>query len=81
MNFLSIYIRGVRDSNKARWIKDLKINHKLNFLVTDLDIRKVSSIWGRGPIDFDLVNHTGGSLNTWDPSLFTKMSSTSSIIC
>lgn len=87
MNYLTLNIRGLGDSDKATWIRDLKRTHKLNFLcfqetkIGDIDARRISPFWGRGPLDFDLVNPTGrsgGLLNIWDPSLFTKISSASS---
>lgn len=69
MNFLTINIRGVRDPNKARWIKGIKKNHKVKFMCFqetkshDLDIRHVN----REEMDFDIVNPSGkwGLLCVW----------------
>lgn len=84
MNYLSLNIRGIADPEKFRWVKDIKSHNKINFISfqetksSNIDDRKVTSFWGNDPLYYDFVSSmglSGGLLNMWDPTLFTKSSS------
>ncbi|XP_021991885.1 uncharacterized protein LOC110888680 [Helianthus annuus] len=81
MNYLSINLRGIRDSKKADWVRGLKTSHGAHFVaiqetkvpgnITFL----VNRLWGRSLFEFDAVESTGrsgGLLTIWDPSIFVK---------
>ncbi|XP_022023673.1 uncharacterized protein LOC110923927 [Helianthus annuus] len=83
MNYLSINVRGMGDSvsDKPKWIKDIKRNHRIGFMgLHETPFANVSGInipafWGLAPFDFDFVDaqgRSGGIISIWDPDLFIK---------
>ncbi|KAM0061725.1 putative RNA-directed DNA polymerase [Helianthus debilis subsp. tardiflorus] len=83
MNFLSINVRGLGDQEKKRWVKDLRVKNGVDFLVLQETKMKNSegfdknSCWGRGTVDFDMVEamgRSGGIISMWDSKVFKKTS-------
>ncbi|KAK1424876.1 hypothetical protein QVD17_20217 [Tagetes erecta] len=81
MNYLSINIRGVLDPAKARWINEIKRNHKISFMglqeskCESLSEMNLRDFWGPSALDYEVVEATGrsgGIISLWDPSLFVK---------
>lgn len=81
MNFLSINIRGVRESGKAAWIRRMKSAHGINFIaVQELQLADASNVrfqsfWGRSRFEVEFSNATGrsgGMASLWDPTMLVK---------
>ncbi|KAM0029767.1 putative RNA-directed DNA polymerase [Helianthus debilis subsp. tardiflorus] len=81
MNYLSVNLRGVRDSKKADWVRGLKTTHGAHFVaIQETKVQGdisflVNRFWGRSIFEFDAVESTGrsgGLLTIWDPSMFIK---------
>ena len=78
MNFMSLNIRGMHDSHKVDWLKNLKKDHKFSFC--GLQESRLSSTspeicnwWGTTDVSYDFVNsigQSGGIISFWDTSVF-----------
>ena len=84
MNYLSVNLRGVRDSRKADWVRGLKTTHGAHFIaIQETKVPgnisfMVNRFWGRSIFEYDAVEsagRSGGLLTIWDPSLFSKSGS------
>ncbi|KAK9077285.1 hypothetical protein SSX86_005622 [Deinandra increscens subsp. villosa] len=84
MNFLSINLRGIGNSDKRDWVKSLKASHKISFLaIQETQFRNTASInpitfWGRTQCESeicDAAGRSGGLISIWDPNIFQKTSS------
>lgn len=82
MNLLSLNIRGVGVPGKEKWVRDLRKQHEVGFLMlqeiqhSTLDGVQVEDFWGQGDFGFDWVKaegRSGGLMSFWDKSLFTLM--------
>ncbi|KAJ0934874.1 putative RNA-directed DNA polymerase [Helianthus annuus] len=78
MNFLTLNLRGVSDSDKAVWVRDLKRVSKFSFLGIQETHQEglledwCSRFWDRGPLAMDMVDaigRSGGLLSMWDPNI------------
>ena len=87
MNLMSLNIRGVSESHKVNWIKELKLKHHIDFVGIQETHQVVASsididgCWGNTQYDWeavDSIGKSGGILCIWDPSVFSKVCSTSS---
>ncbi|GJV53471.1 RNA-directed DNA polymerase, eukaryota [Tanacetum coccineum] len=81
MNILSINVQGLGNKTKKEWIKELSINHKLNFIaIQETKMDKISHMdvklmWGNSNYDFvcsDSLGNSGGILCIWETSIFKK---------
>lgn len=67
MNVLSLNVCGIGEDAKVRWVKKLKTQHKINFLVlqetqlTDFSKVDAHDCWDSQDWDFDDVDSTGRS--------------------
>ncbi|KAJ0443306.1 putative RNA-directed DNA polymerase [Helianthus annuus] len=80
MNFLSINLRGVRDSRKSDWIRGLKSCHSVHFLcvqetkISDPQRYAFNQLWGRSVFrmaSVDSQGRSGGLASIWDPTVFS----------
>lgn len=61
MNCLSLNVRGIGDDAKVRWVRSLKVLHKINFLglqemqLTDYSKIDVHGCWGDIDMDYEAV--------------------------
>ncbi|KAJ0878041.1 putative Endonuclease/exonuclease/phosphatase superfamily [Helianthus annuus] len=83
MNLLSINACGIGGVGKADWIKGLKQEHGIDFLLIqetkkeDISKGSISNFWGNKEFDMEFVSSvglSGGLLSMWDPSLFEASS-------
>ncbi|XP_021985602.1 uncharacterized protein LOC110881743 [Helianthus annuus] len=83
MNFLSINACGIGGAGKAGWIKGLKQEHDIDFLMIqetkkeDISRVGISNFWGNKDFDMEFVSSigmSGGLLCIWDPVLFEASS-------
>ncbi|XP_022041331.1 uncharacterized protein LOC110943908 [Helianthus annuus] len=83
MNFISINARGLGVQGKQRWVKELRVNNGVDFLaiqeskISDREVFDCSSCWGRGVLDFDMVEasgKSGGIISIWNSKVFKKIS-------
>ncbi|XP_022007933.1 uncharacterized protein LOC110907231 [Helianthus annuus] len=81
MNFLSVNLRGVRDSRKVEWIRGLKTTHGAHFVaIQETKMAgnfnfSINRFWGRTLLDYETVEaigRSGGLLTIWDPTVFEK---------
>lgn len=81
MNFLSINIKGVVDSGKSNWIKNIKMSKKINFMCMQETLCSQGNkfifdqFWGNSKNEMEWVEATGrsgGLVSIWDPSKFQK---------
>ncbi|XP_022031449.1 uncharacterized protein LOC110932421 [Helianthus annuus] len=86
MNYLSANIRGAGDPMKADHIKELKRKNNINFIAiqetqfTDSSKLKVNTFWDNSNFESESVaamGRSGGLLNIWDPTVFSRKSSIS----
>ena len=87
MNVMSLNIRGVSESHKIDWIRDLKSKNKIDFIgIQETHASVASTIdvggcWGSNSFDYEAVDSTGksgGLLSIWKPEVFSKSNSFSS---
>ncbi|XP_022019730.1 uncharacterized protein LOC110919782 [Helianthus annuus] len=80
MNFLSINLRGVRDSRKSDWVRGLKTSYGIHFLAiqetkVDDSVKFVfNCFWGRSAYKLEMVNaegRSGGLACLWNPAVFS----------
>ncbi|XP_022032792.1 uncharacterized protein LOC110933899 [Helianthus annuus] len=83
MNFLSINACGIGGTGKADWIKGLKQEHDIDFLLIqetkkdDISRVSISNFWGNKEFNMEFassVGMSGGLLCIWDPVLFEASS-------
>ncbi|XP_022014541.1 uncharacterized protein LOC110914035 [Helianthus annuus] len=82
MNYLTINIRGVGNAQNAAWIKKIKREHGICFIVIQetkyADGSKINfkRFWGNFPLDSDWVNSEGrlrGMACLWDPGILNLL--------
>ena len=81
MNFLNVNIRGMGVDGKDGWVKSLRSQNDVGFLVMQetkfqgLSRITLDRFWGRGSYDFEYVDPTGlsgGLVSVWDKGAFEK---------
>lgn len=81
MNLITLNIRGIGESCKIEWIRDLRQRYKDDFIgiqetrVSDSKTIDLPVCWGSVDFDHDAINPTGGSggiLSIWDSTIFRK---------
>ncbi|XP_023740177.1 uncharacterized protein LOC111888270 [Lactuca sativa] len=81
MNCLSLNVRGIGDDAKVRWVRSLKVLHKINFLglqetqLTDYSRIDVHGCWGDTDMyceGVDSDGRSGGLISIWDTNYFQK---------
>ncbi|XP_022008292.1 uncharacterized protein LOC110907651 [Helianthus annuus] len=79
MNFLSVNLRGVQDSQKVDWIRGIKTSYGVHFLaIQETKLGATTSFmfngfWGRSAYQLECVHavgRSGGIASLWNPSMF-----------
>ncbi|GJY58836.1 RNA-directed DNA polymerase, eukaryota [Tanacetum coccineum] len=85
MNVLSLNIQGLGQLTKKRWIRELNMKNKINFVafqetkLESIDLFSIKELWGNFSFDFTLspsIGFSGGILCVWDPNIFLKDNAT-----
>nr|GEW24614.1 hypothetical protein [Tanacetum cinerariifolium] len=81
MKILSLNVQGLGHKTKKKWVKELNINHKINFValqetkMESISHMDINCIWGNSNFQFatsDSVGNSGDILCAWEDSIFKK---------
>ncbi|XP_021986652.1 uncharacterized protein LOC110883122 [Helianthus annuus] len=85
MNFLSVNLRGLGGALKSDWIRSIRRDQGINFVMiqeskhSGISHSLLSKFWGSGNFGWeavDSVGQSGGIVSMWDESLFSLEVST-----